>query len=121
MLISPIKIITISPMERRRFKRIKFNLKAERISGDEKHGVFIDNISENGIYMTTSPSKEHSKYTAGTEIDLKFSLTSGETIDLRCIVRWSYVKIPPNGLTDSIGLEIIDPPSQYVEFVRSLQ
>jgi hypothetical protein len=108
-------------MERRRSRRIKIDLKAERISGNEKYGVFIENISENGIQMTTTASKEHIKFTAGTEIDLNFRLSSGETINLLCRVRWSCLKIPTNGLTDSIGLEILDPPSKYVEFVRSLQ
>jgi hypothetical protein len=36
-------------MERRRSKRISINLKAGRISGDEVHAVFIENISEDGL------------------------------------------------------------------------
>lgn len=107
-------------MEKRSFRRIKVNLKAERISGDEKHGVFIENISESGIYMITAPSKTHKKYTPGTDIDVKFHLSTGKTLDLHCKVKWAYSKIPPNGLTDCIGLEIIDPPLQYIEFVKSL-
>lgn len=108
-------------MEKRCSKRIKVNLKAERLSGNEKYGVFIENISENGIHMITTPSKTHKKYTRGTDIDLKFHLSSGETLNLQCKVRWAHLKIPPNGLTDSIGLEIIDPPLKYIEFVRALQ
>lgn len=108
-------------MEKRRFKRIKVNLKAERISGNEKYGVYIEDISENGIHMITTPSSAHEKYTHGTDIDLKFLFTSGETLKLHCKVRWAYSKIPPDGLTDSIGLEIIDPPSKYIEFVRALR
>ena len=108
-------------MERRCSKRIRVTLKAERISGDNKHGVFIENISETGIHMTTSPSKEHMKYVAGTDVDLRLSLSSGGTINLRCKVRWTCVKTPPDGLTDSIGLQILDPPAQYIELVRSLR
>jgi hypothetical protein len=108
-------------MERRCSRRITVNVKAERISGDKKHGVFIENISETGIHMTTSSSKEHLKYIAGKDVDLKLSLTSGGTIHLRCKVRWSCLRTPPDALTDSIGLEIIDPPLQYVHFVRSLR
>jgi hypothetical protein len=108
-------------MERRRSRRIIVNVKAERISGDKKRGVFIENISETGIHMTTTSSKEHLKYIAGKDVDLKLSLTSGETIHLRCKVRWSCVSIPPDALTDSIGLEIIDPPLPYIHFVRSLR
>jgi len=108
-------------MEKRRFKRIKVNLKAERISGDEKYGVLIEDISENGIHIITTPSNTHKKYTPGTDIDLKFHLSSGETLNLHCKVRWAYLKFPPDGLTDSIGLEIIDPPPKYIEFVRALR
>jgi hypothetical protein len=107
-------------VERRRFKRIKVKLNAESISGDEKYGVFIEDISETGINMITTSLREHKKYSPGTEIDLKLYLSSGKSLDLRCRVRWSYSKIPPNGLTDCIGIEIIDPPAQYIEFVRSL-
>ena len=108
-------------MEKRRFKRIKVKLKAERISGDEKYGVLIEDISENGIHIITTPSNTHKKYTPGTDIDLKFLLTSGETLNLHCKVRWAHSKIPPDGLTDSIGLEIIDPPPKYIEFLRALR
>ncbi|HJX01910.1 MAG TPA: PilZ domain-containing protein [Candidatus Humimicrobiaceae bacterium] len=107
-------------MERRRSRRIKIKLKAERISGDEKFGVYIENISETGIYMMTTPLKKHKKYIPGTDIDLKFQLNTGEIINLYCKVVWAELKSPPNGMTDSIGLEIIDPPSRYLEFVREL-
>lgn len=107
-------------MEKRRSKRIKVNLKAERISGDEKFGVFIENISKNGIHMITTSTEKHKKYTPGTDIDLKFQFTTGETLNLHCIVRWAHLKVPPNGMTDHIGLEIIDPPQKYLEFVKAL-
>jgi hypothetical protein len=107
-------------VEKRRSKRIRVNLKAERISGDEKYGVFIENISENGIHMITTHSKTHYKYSPGTEIELRFEFVSGKAIKLHCRIIWAHSKIPPNGMTDSIGLEIIDPPAQYIEFVKTL-
>ncbi len=107
-------------MEKRRSKRVKVDLKAERISGNEQYGVFIENISEYGIHMLTTHSKKHHQYFPGADVDLKFRLSSGKTIDLRCQVRWAHSKIPPNGITDSIGLEIINPPQQYLAFVKAL-
>jgi len=107
-------------MEKRRSRRIKLHLKAERITGDEKCGVLIENISESGIQILTTPLKEHLKYHDGAEIDLMFHLLSGDTLNLHCKVKWSHPKVPPNGMTDSIGLEIIDPPRQYIEYVRTL-
>ncbi len=107
-------------MEKRHSRRIKVDLDAERISGDEKYGVFIENISECGIHIITTHSNEHRKYAPGTDIDLRFHFSSGETLNLHCRVRWAYSKVPPNGLTDCIGLEIINPPPKYIEFVRAL-
>jgi len=107
-------------MERRRFKRIRVNLKAERISGDERHAVFIENISESGIYMLTASSSDNRKYAPAAEIELRLKLSSGGNIHLRGRIKWAYYKIPPDRLTDSIGLEIIDPPQEYISFVRAL-
>jgi hypothetical protein len=107
-------------MERRRSERKTVHLKAERLSGNERHAVFIENISEHGIHIITAPSDSASDFPPNTPLDLRFQLSSGETIELHCIVRWSHQKTPPDGMTSSIGMEIIDPPLRYVEFVRKL-
>ena len=107
-------------MEKRRSQRIKVNLKAERISGDEKHGIFIENISEKGIHIITAHMKENTKYFPGRDVDLKLFLSSGGVLSLRCKVKWACPEVPPNNLTDSIGLEIIDPPLRYIEFIKTL-
>jgi hypothetical protein len=108
-------------MEKRSAQRIKVHLRAERISGNAQYGVFIENISEKGIQLLVTTSKEHRKYIPGTELDLKFRLSPRKTLSLRCKVRWIYSRIPPDGLTDSIGLEIINPPAEYAEFIKSLR
>ncbi|OGW57378.1 MAG: hypothetical protein A2Z09_04245 [Nitrospirae bacterium RBG_16_43_8] len=107
-------------MERRHFRRIMVNLKAERISGNEKYSVFIENISESGINMITTTSKDNKKYAPGTEIELRLKLSTGETMHLHGLTKWAYYKMPPDGLTDRICLEIIDPPQEYISFVRAL-
>ena len=96
------------------------NLRAERISGDQNYTVFLENVSENGIHMITTPADIHKKYAPGTKVVLKFRLPSGEVLNLGCRVRWAHYRIPPDKSTDSIGLEIIEKPQRYVEFVRSL-
>lgn len=107
-------------MEKRRSKRITVDLTAERISGNEKYGVFIENISENGIHLLTTHTVQHTNFSAGKNIDLRLHISRKKTLTLLCKIKWSCLKTPPNGLTDSIGLEIIDPPLQYIEFVRAL-
>jgi len=119
-VLSPKKIYNIA-MEKRAAERVKVNLRAERISGNSQYGVFIENISEKGIQLIATTSRGHRKYIPGADLDLRFRLSPRKTLNLRCKVRWIYSRIPPDGLTDSIGLEIINPPPEYSEFVRSLR
>lgn len=105
-------------MERRRAKRSSVNLKAERISCTKNCSVFIENLSENGISMITAPSKNNA-YVSGSEVDLKLKLSGGETIKLKCNVKWSYDNSSED-LTNSVGLEIIDPPAEYKNFLKTL-
>ena len=107
-------------MEKRRSRRIKVDLKAERISGNETHGIFIENISETGIHIITAHEKEHREYFPGRDVDLKLFLSSGGVLSLRCKVKWLCPEVLPNNLIDSIGLEIIDPPLRYIEFIKTL-
>jgi len=107
-------------MERRRSRRVKFSLKAERISGSGDRTVFIENISEEGILMVLPHSKKAEKFQPGMIVDLRFRLSSGKDIDLTCIVRWAVQKMPPDGKTDSVGLEIEKPPVLYQKFVRTI-
>jgi hypothetical protein len=107
-------------MERRRSNRISVSLKAQRISGDEKHTVFIEDISESGIHIITAPSIAYKKYAPGMEINVRLQISPKEKIMLHCKTRWSYHKMPPEREVDSIGLEIIHPPAEYIKFIRTL-
>lgn len=105
-------------MERRRATRLTVNLRAERLSCTKNCSVFIENLSENGIYMITAPGKNY-VYVPGTRVNLKLKLSTGETLNLNCFVKWSYDNSPED-LTNSVGLEIIDPPVKYKEFIKTL-
>ena len=105
-------------MERRHAKRITVNLKAERISCTGDCSVFIENLSESGIYIITSRSKNY-KYVPGTGLDLELELSNGEIINLNCNVKWSYNNSYEEQ-TNSVGLEIVDPPFEYKEFIKNL-
>ncbi len=107
-------------MENRRSERKTVHLKAERISGDTSYAVFIENISEYGINIITAPAESGTNFIPGASLDLKLQLSSEETINLHCRVRWLYQNTPPDNLTNSIGIEIIDPPLRYKEFVKKL-
>ncbi len=107
-------------MEKRRFKRIIVSLKAELISDGTSYTGFIENLSENGLFVTTTPTKTAIVFTPETRCEIKFQLPSGETLNLPCKITWAY-RTPPHGITNSIGLEIIDPHPKYREFLKTLQ
>ena len=96
-------------MEKRLSKRIIIGLKAEIISGDISCEGVIENLSEAGIYVITAPTKTEINFAPGTILEVKFQFLSGETLNLHCEVKWSY-KTPPHGLTNRIGMKIINPP-----------
>ncbi len=102
-------------MERRRAKRVTVNLKAERISCTENCAVFIENISKTGISMLTV----NRKYKPGSEIDLELELTNGDVINLNCNVKWSY-ETSKKDKSNNVGLEIVDPPKDYLKFLNAL-
>jgi len=105
-------------MEKRRSKRIFVTLDAELILNNTAYKGFVENLSEDGIYVITAPTKANVNFNPGDVIGLKFRLPSGEIFDMNCKIIWSY-KTPPHGLTNSIGMEIIDPPQKYIQILES--
>ena len=106
-------------MGKRRSKRIRVNLKAKCISVDVNQAVFVENVSEEGVLIQTAPVNTKVDFISGIPVELQIQLPSGETLNLNCEIRWAY-KNPPDGLTSSVGMQIIDPPSKYKEFVKNL-
>jgi hypothetical protein len=107
-------------MERRRSERKVVSIKAELVTDSATYTVFIENINKNGLYIVTKPERVRVDFTPGKTYDVRFETPSNELINLHCRVVWSY-KTPPHGLTDSVGMEIIDPPAKYREFINNLR
>ena len=106
--------------DRRRAKRIVIKLKAEIVTESQGSNIgYLENLSEEGIYMISVPANPMIDFQPGTTFDLKFQLSSGQKLNLHCKVKWSF-KTPPHGLTNSMGLEIIDPPEEYKELLKTL-
>ncbi len=91
----------------------KFTLNEKNCSG------FINNLSKNGLLMRTSNMIDIKALASGEIFDLQFKPPSGETLYLNCKVKWLH-KTPPFGLTNNVGIEIIDPPPAYQEFMKTL-
>jgi hypothetical protein len=107
-------------MEKNRSYRIPVEINAEVSSNKIMHEGIIENLSEEGLCMRITPTKTTKDFTTGIRLDLRFQLPSGETLMLFCKKRWSY-RITPRSLIKRVGMEIIDPPVKYKDFVSALQ
>ncbi len=108
-------------MEKRLVKRIPFILGTEFLSSvNISYAAFIRNISEYGLHMIITPMKTAIDFAPGTELELKFQIPSGETLNLYFQERWSY-KILSHRLTKWVGIKILDPPAKYKEFLCYLR
>ncbi len=113
------KIREESISERRFSERKCVSLKAERIFGELRDTVFIENISKSGMRIVTAFS-EILTCNSGTAFELKLQLPSGEMPNLPCEVKWSYIN-QPHGLTNSIGVGIKDRHLNYNAFINTIK
>lgn len=95
------------------------NYRAELAHENFSYSGFIGNLTEDSIYMITFPSYSPVRLAPGTMLQLKLALPSKESICLQCRVAWSY-KTPRHGLTQSIGLDIIDSFPNYRDLLNDL-
>jgi hypothetical protein len=70
--------------------------------------------------MRIIPTRTLRDFATGIKLDLTFQIPSGETLNLYCRKIWSF-RITPRSLIKRIGMEIIDPPVEYREFLTSLE
>lgn len=107
-------------MEKRLSKRIPVRLEAYIFSGNKTYAGFIENISESGFqYLIISSFQNPQEFKSDKIIQIYFQLPSGETLKLFCDVKW-YIQNSPNDKTLLIGVEILDPPPQFKEFIKTL-
>jgi len=106
-------------MEKRAAKRHIVGFKTELLYGGKSYAGFVKNISEKGLHMIAYPLNRTVDFNLGSELEMKFQLSSGAVINLPCEVKWCY-KTPPHGLTFRIGTEIMESSLEYKEFLKSL-
>lgn len=107
-------------MERRRHKRIYVHLKASITVDDEMYDGYIENISESGVrFLMSSPSRFKDDFLSNKKIELNLQMQPGITIVLDCVATWAKRGVTTDK-TIGVGLNIINPPIEYGEWVRSL-
>ena len=108
-------------MEDRRFKRIDFKLNAEINLSGKRYKGSIENLSEGGLFEIFFSDAYLTDLTTGASLGVKFQIPSEEIIDLHCKIVW--LRVGPDeivGLRYYMGLEIINPSTEYKEFFKTM-
>ena len=107
-------------MERRHHKRIYIDLEAKIISNEKPYHGSIENVSEGGIrYLIKSSIHDKDKFTGVEVLELYFRTESDKTMKLQCETKWTKIGLF-SGEKISLGLKILDPPTEYIDWVKSL-
>jgi len=106
-------------MDARKHKRFIVSMEAELLFRANHFACSVENLSEVGVYIITSYAESITDFPPGTSIELIVKFPNGESQRLNCKVKWQY-KTPPYGVTNSIGMEIMDPPPSYIESLKTL-
>lgn len=93
-------------------------LEGELIFSDGRYAAFVENISEDGMYMSIAhiTTKDHIR--PKSKLFLKVRLPSGKRILLNCREKWSE-RNTPHSLIARIGMEIINPPEEFIKFIEN--
>jgi len=105
-------------VERRKHRRIYFDVKARITLGDKTYDGYIGNVSESGIgYLITSSVMLNEDVPPYEVLELSFETPEGKLIEMQCEVRWSK-KGFYSGKTTSLGMKIINPPPEYEQWLK---
>ena len=104
-------------MAERSSQRMAVALDVEIIVDEINYAGVLENISREGICMMTLPTGRILECDHSTIVEIKIKSTDEEILKLHCKVIWQE-EVPPESLSYKIGMEIIDPPSAYEDFLK---
>ena len=105
-------------MEKRASERISDSLDAEVTFDGVSFSGIVMNYSEEGLFLVSASLYELDEVDEQIEIEVRCTLPSGEKVNLRCKVKWCNKRDSPFGVSLNMGMKILDPPEQYMEFLR---
>ena len=102
--------------EKRKAPRVTKRLEVRYRVSEEKSAI-TSNVSETGLFIRTNRGLN-----PGSEIDLKIDLPNAKGIPLKGRVVRTIKTLPGliGVVKSGMGIKLIFPPSDYIEYVRSL-
>lgn len=107
-------------MNKRRHERIIESLNAEIVSNGTVYSCVVMNFSAEGLYIVTATATSIVEISPSTILQLNCTLPSGSKLSMDCRIIWFQTNPSPHGVAFSLGLEIVDPPREYRDFVDSI-
>jgi len=115
LLTKPRNTGKILNMQKRRSTRIIKRLEIKVISGGISFTGITSNLSEHGIFIRTKKG-----FAPGTTLELDLQLPSGENLHLHGKVKRT-VKTQFHDVKNGMGVELLDTPPKFIEFLKTLQ
>jgi ATP-dependent 26S proteasome regulatory subunit len=106
-------------LKNRRSKRVMVSLATKLVSDNLDYTGLIENISEQGVFVRIPPREREIDLSPGKKFEMHIKLPSGSLFSSQCNVVWSC-KTPPHNLVNSVGLEVLNPHSNYIDFLNTL-
>jgi hypothetical protein len=101
--------------------RVPVYIDTELISGQKSFAGMIGNLSGDGAFVETIPTKTVTPFMPGKKIDLKFLISAKNTMNLTCKIIWLYTKKDASAsFMNSMGLKIIAPPEAFKKYLKTM-
>lgn len=108
-------------MRKKHSKRFQIILHAKVVIANETYKAVIGNVSEEGVSSTiTTYINTDTKFIPHNKVGLNFDLPSGAPVTLDCEVRW-FLKPSVKKESIILGLYIINPPSNYTDWISKFK
>jgi len=109
-------------MDNRNTSRKKVHINTVIFLNGKRHESIAENLSDNGLCITTSPTTSAIDFIPGSFPEVQFSTDSGESIDLKCQVRWLHsFMMPTSSVVNTLGMQIMTTNQEYVAYFEALQ
>jgi hypothetical protein len=99
------------------YNRIPVELDAKITLNGNKYCGIIRNLSIGGILVSTNSKI---KVLPNEKVEIKYKMSSKKTLHLYCRVKWFATYDDLHDFKFSMGLEIINPPAIYKDFLHSI-
>ncbi len=101
--------------------RIPVYINTDIILNNRRIPGTIGNLSLDGVFIETAPTKTATPFVPGKSIGLEFKVSPRSIIKLNCEVIWLYTKkAKPYGVRNNMGMKIIGPSAKFKKYFNRL-